>query len=354
MRKVSLLVAVLLLCILFVVPVKAQEGSIVGIAAGNPDFSTLVAAVQAADPAVLQTLSGPGPFTVFAPNNQAFSNLASYLDRNYGLTLDDLLGDTELLTNLLLYHVVNGAVFSQQVATLNGQVVPTLFPGTGIGIVVNADGSIALNNGVARVIAADIAASNGVIHVINNVVFNSLIRDGFQALADRKAEEARIAALGNSIAGVIAADPDFSILFAVIEATGQTNNLTRGGPYTLFAPTNAAFEALLGAIGITPADALAQVDIISTVLRYHLLAGRVSYDDILAADGGSLESLLGDFPFGEGEAITVDVRLRSIVGGTLLNGSAAINEVDIQADNGVIHVINRVLLPSQIRMLLGM
>ncbi|NWF69361.1 MAG: fasciclin domain-containing protein [Chloroflexi bacterium] len=163
MRKLSVLLAALLLLALAVAPTFAQ-GSIVDVAASVSDFSTLVAAVQAADPSIAEALSTGGPFTVFAPTNAAFARLLA----TYDLTLGDLVGNQELLNQVLLYHVVAGAVPASTVATLDGQTVPTLLPGAGIGITIE-NGTVVLN-GVVEVIQTDVQASNGIIHVINDVL----------------------------------------------------------------------------------------------------------------------------------------------------------------------------------------
>jgi uncharacterized surface protein with fasciclin (FAS1) repeats len=142
----------------------AQDQTIVEIAAGNPDFSTLVAAVTAADPAIVEALSGEGPLTVFAPTNEAFANLLSTLN----ISAEDLLANQELLTQVLLYHVVAGNVLAADVIALDGQFAPTLLEDESIGVSI-VDGGVVLN-GVVNVTATDIIASNGVIHVIDEVL----------------------------------------------------------------------------------------------------------------------------------------------------------------------------------------
>lgn len=172
MRKFSILAVVLMLLILSAVPVFAQ-GTVVDVAVATPDLSTLVAAVQAADPSVAAALSGAGPITVFAPSNTAFANLDTFLTENYNLGLADVLANRELLTQILTYHVVPGTYFSSQLAELNDQIIPSALPGTGIGITVS-DGTITLNS-VADVILADVGASNGVVHVIDQVILPGVI-----------------------------------------------------------------------------------------------------------------------------------------------------------------------------------
>jgi transforming growth factor-beta-induced protein len=139
-------------------PMVAAEPlpTIADIAIGNPDFSTLVAAVQAAG--LVDTLNGPGPFTVFAPTNEAFAALGQD-------TINSVLADKELLTNILTYHVVAGDVQAADVVKLNSA---TTVEGTDIKISVK-DGKVYLNDTI-QVITTDIEASNGVIHVIDGVL----------------------------------------------------------------------------------------------------------------------------------------------------------------------------------------
>jgi transforming growth factor-beta-induced protein len=137
-----------------------EPGTIVEVAAAGEDFTTLVAAVQAAG--LVETLSGDGPFTVFAPTDEAF---AAALDA-LGLTAEELLGDTELLTSVLTYHVIAGEVPASQVVTLDGESVATV---NGAEVTIGVDGDAVTVND-ANVVAVDVAASNGVIHVIDAVL----------------------------------------------------------------------------------------------------------------------------------------------------------------------------------------
>jgi uncharacterized surface protein with fasciclin (FAS1) repeats len=135
----------------------AAAGDIVAVASGNPDFSTLVAAVQAAG--LVETLQGAGPFTVFAPTNEAFAALPAGL-------VDKLLlpENKETLAKILTYHVVSGKVMAADVKAGD---VPSV-EGSNITVAV-ADGKVSLN-GSSNVVATDVAASNGVIHVIDAVI----------------------------------------------------------------------------------------------------------------------------------------------------------------------------------------
>ena len=138
----------------------SEAGTIVDVAAAAGDFTTLVAAVEAAG--LVETLSGPGPFTVFAPTDEAF---ATALD-SLGLTADQLLADTETLTSILTYHVIAGEVPSSAVVTMDGQTAATV---NGADVTIGVDGETVMVN-EATVTAVDIPASNGIIHVIDSVL----------------------------------------------------------------------------------------------------------------------------------------------------------------------------------------
>ena len=137
-----------------------QPGTIVDVAAGAGNFTVLVEAVKAAG--LVDTLSGPGPFTVFAPTDQAFADALATL----GITKEQLLADPAKLKTILTYHVVSGSVMAADVLKMDGQDVPTV---AGPTVKIKINGSTVMIND-ATVTTADIAASNGVIHVIDKVL----------------------------------------------------------------------------------------------------------------------------------------------------------------------------------------
>ena len=162
MKKVVVLVlALLALTVVPMMGVGAQAGTIVEVAAGNPDFSTLVELVTAAG--LVDTLNGEGPFTVFAPSEEAFKALPK-------ATLDAVLADKELLKSVLLYHVAPGKIMAKDAVAANGKSVGTALKGAKIDVKVK-DGKVMIDG--ATVIKTDIAASNGVIHVIDKVIVPS-------------------------------------------------------------------------------------------------------------------------------------------------------------------------------------
>ncbi len=138
----------------------AEIGTIVDVADANGSFTVLVAALQATG--LDETLAGDGPFTVFAPTDEAFTAALESL----GLTADELLADTETLSSILTYHVVAGNVPSSDVVTMDGQSVATV---NGAEVTISVDGDTVMVND-ATVVAVDVEASNGVIHVIDSVL----------------------------------------------------------------------------------------------------------------------------------------------------------------------------------------
>lgn len=138
----------------------AEEMDIVDTAVAAGDFTTLAAALEAAG--LVETLKGDGPFTVFAPTDEAFEAALADL----GLTAEELLADTETLTSILTYHVVEGEVPATDVMTLDGEMVGTV---NGATVTISIDGETVMVND-ATVVQPDVFASNGVIHVIDSVL----------------------------------------------------------------------------------------------------------------------------------------------------------------------------------------
>jgi len=275
--------------------------NIVEIAQSDPNLSTLVSAIVAAD--LTDVLSTGGPFTVFAPTNAAFAKLDPAV-------LNNIIGNPTLLTALLQYHVVSGEVNSSD---LTNGAVGTLLSGQSINV--DVSGGMVTLNGSSKVTAADIDASNGVIHVIDEVLLP----------ADFAAQTIVQIAVGN---------PDFSILVSALskpelaDLLAAANNPT--SDLTVFAPNNAAFNATLEALGKESIDDL-PIDLLKEIVTYHILGGAVMSSEL---SNGDVPTLL------PGESVTVD-----ITDGVTINGTKVI-AADIKAINGVIHVVESVLLPS--------
>jgi len=313
-------------------------GTIVDIAVGNPDFSTLVTAVTAAG--LVDVLANPdAEWTVFAPTNAAFDALPEGV-------LEMVLADNELLTRILTYHVVEGIVTSDQISTMMapsmemGAVGGDLLGGQ-LDVKLNADGTVTVNN--SNVIAADIMASNGVIHVIDAVL---LPEDVAAVVAEAYAAEAEAAAAaapaaGGTIVDIAVGNPDFSTLVTAVTAADLVDVLADPeAQWTVFAPTNAAFDALPeGVLEMVLADK----ELLTRILTYHVMQGVVTSDQVstmmapsmeMGAVGGDLMGSELDVKFFEDGKITVN--------------DANIILADVLASNGVIHAIDAVLLPPDV------
>jgi len=269
------------------------------VAAGS--FNTLVAAVSAAG--LADTLSGEGPFTVFAPTDDAFAALP---DGTIDALLADPSGD---LTQILLYHVLSGKVMAEAVA--DGLEVETLQGSTVTFSIV--DGKPMING--ATIIATDIEASNGVIHVIDAVILPPAEEEA--AMPEMNIVETAVAAGG------------FDTLVSAVTAANLVDALSGEGPFTVFAPTDEAFAALpAGTIDALLADPSGDL---TQILLYHVLSGKVMAEAV--ADGLEVETLQGS-----------NVMFSIVDGKPMING-AMIVTTDIEASNGVIHVIDAVIMP---------
>ena len=286
----------------------AQEQNIVEIAAGNPDFSILVAAVQKAE--LVEALQAEGPLTVFAPTDAAFEKLLN----EHNITAEDLLNHPQL-TDVLLYHVVAGKVLSTDLS--DGLEAETL---GGEKITVDLTDGVKINQ--STVTAADLEASNGVIHVIDTV----LVPETFQLTP--------AAELPATVVDIAVSNPDFSVLVAALQKAELVEALQAEGPFTVFAPTDEAFAKLLAELNISAEDLLNHPQL-ADVLLYHVVAGKVLSTDL--SNGLEAETL-------GGEKITVD-----LMDGVKINQSI-VTAADIQAGNGVIHVIDTVLVPETFKL----
>lgn len=282
-----------------------DDPTVLGVAQSNPQFSVLTEAVKAAG--LESTLNGAGPFTVFAPTDAAFTALLGEL----GVSKAQLLADKPLLTAVLTYHVLPAKVpkasvpVGKAITTVEGGIVEVESSGQALTI---KDG----RNRIANITATDLAANNGVVHVIDKVLLpaNRNIVETAQAL------------------------PDFSILVEAVVAANLQAALSGTGPFTVFAPTNEAFAALLTELGVTKAQLLANTSLLTSVLKYHVVSGRVLKADVpVGADIPTLET---------GKTFKIDAGLN------ITDASGRVSKItatDVLASNGVIHVIDKVILP---------
>lgn len=282
------------------------QPNIVAVAASNSNFSTLVAAVDRAG--LVPTLSGTGPFTVFAPTNDAFGRFLS----DNSLTADDLLASDQLST-VLTYHVLGAEVRSGSVTA--GKV--TTAANLPFYVSVDPTGGIWIN-GSSKVIQTDINASNGVIHVLDYVITPPV---------------QNIAQIATAAASSASA-PQFTQLVAALVRANLVDAFTGGinDDLTVFAPTDQAFQNLYTALGVSSVDQIS-IETLTDVLRYHVVPARAFSQDL--RQGASLPTLL------TGKDLTVDLGNLKINDAGLVPAS-----LNIHATNGVIHVIDRVLLPE--------
>jgi transforming growth factor-beta-induced protein len=265
------------------------------------NFSILLTALETAN--LKDAVATGGPFTLFAPTDQAFADLLDQLD----ITAPELLANPDL-ASILLYHVAPGTLRAGQLLKASTQA--TLSDGKSVLAVL--EGTDVLVNR-AKVTRANVPASNGIIHVINKVLLPP-------------AEPTSI----DSIVDVLQLDGRFSVLLAALEQTGLDDAVAGAGPFTLFAPTDDAFVSLLGELGISADQLLANPDL-SSILLYHALGSREGAFQLLRAR--NVTTLQGD---------DLSVRLRGL--GVFINNSRVINP-NVNAPNGVIHTIDKVLLP---------
>ena len=278
---------------------------IVQLAQGNADLSILVEAVVAAG--LVDTLKGAGPFAVFAPTNAAFAALLTEL----GLTKAQLLANKALLTTVLTYHVLPAKVassaipFGKAITTVQGSILK----------IDNVAGAVTITDGrnrTSKVTTPDVAASNGVVHVVDKVILP----------ADKN-----IVQTAQSL-------PQFSILVETVVAANLQGTLSGAGPFTVFAPTNDAFAGLLAELGVTKAALLANTALLTKVLTYHVVSGRVLKADV------PLNTAIATV---QGETLTVNSSLSII---DQRGRASELTATDVLTSNGVIHVIDKVILPK--------
>jgi transforming growth factor-beta-induced protein len=289
--------------------------SIVDLASQTESLSTLVSALQVTGLDV--TLSSPGAFTVLAPTNDAFD---AFLTSINAASLEDI--PVDVLTNVLLNHVIIGEVQSSSLT--NGYASTQAVSGasgTNMSIYINTDNGVTFN-GVSSVTSADVVASNGIVHIVDAVI-------GLP-----------------TVVTFAVADPNFGILVQALTRPDLTQSFvgllsipagSTPSPFTVFAPVNSAFENLLTELGISDLSAIDEPTL-SSILSYHVLVGANQLSTNLS-DGMEFSTANGDallFNFGDnGEGILTDNNGRT----------SNIIAVDVQADNGIIHAIDTVILP---------
>ena len=286
--------------------------TIVNLAVDSADLTSLVAALDRAN--LVSALNGEGPFTVLAPTNDAF---AAFLSANNFNSLEDV--PVDILTKVLLNHVISGSLISTDLSTGYANTLATsAVSQTPLSIYVDTSNGVRFN-GVSSVSAADILAVNGVIHKVDAVI-----------------------GLPN-IVTFATADPNFSTLVSALTRSDlttdfvgvlSTDSATAPAPFTVFAPINDAFNRLLIELNLA---SLSEIDepTLDVVLKYHVVGGANVLDSNLT-DNLTVSTLSGD--------ITADIS----GGARLTDSSGRVSDIiatNVQANNGVIHAINNVILP---------
>ena len=339
-----------------------ESTTVVDIIVGSEDHNTLETAVITAG--LVDALSGEGPFTVFAPTDAAFDALPEG-------TLDAVLADMDLLTSILTHHVASGSVLSTELS--DGMMITTLNE-TELMVSIN-DNGVMIDN--AMVTMADIMADNGVVHVINAVLIpedgceneDSIIESAFNTLSTCDEAVAYLVDnygytteeacawngdMGNgplfggmmvsefcectcagepvestTVVDIIVGSEDHNTLETAVITAGLVDALSGEGPFTVFAPTDAAFDALPEG---TLDAVLADMDLLTSILTHHVASGSVLSTEL--SDGMMITTL------NETELMV------SINDNGVMIDNAMVTVADIMADNGVVHVINVVLVPE--------
>jgi len=310
--------------------------SIVEIAVETDDLSLLVEALQQANAGLVETLSSEGPFTVFAPTNQAFVALLDALGDDYHSLADfDTEEEKALLVQILTYHVVAGtAAFSGDL--FDGQEIPTV-QGENVGINLK-NGTVHIEDATdknAAVVIPDVEASNGVVHVIDKVLLPQVALDFVASLSLK------------TIVEIAVKTDDLSLLVeALLQANaGLVDVLSSEGPFTVFAPTNEAFVALLDALGddyhsLADFDTEEEKALLVKVLTYHVVSGTAAFSGDLF-DGQEIPTV-------QGENVGINLKNGTVHVEDATDVNASVVIPDVEASNGVVHVINKVLLPQEV------
>jgi transforming growth factor-beta-induced protein len=273
--------------------------NIVQTASSDAQFSILTEAITKAG--LVSALEGTGPFTVFAPTNDAFNALFNQL----GVTgIEDLSAET--LTPILLNHVISGNVKAADITTGYAATLNNTAPNQNmVKIFMNKTSNVMVDG--SKVIVADVIASNGVIHAIDKVILPA-----------------------NVVTHAIN-NPNFSILVEAVVKAGLVEALSGSGPFTVFAPTNDAFSALFATLGVNGIDDLT-AEQLTPILLYHVVSGNVTASQVST---GSVPTLK--------EGSTISIIADGM--GVKLNASSNVVATDVQGTNGVIHAIDAVILP---------
>ncbi|MER2996641.1 fasciclin domain-containing protein [Pontibacter populi] len=260
----------------------------------KPTFNTLLVALAKTG---LTSTVAKEELTLFAPSDEAFAALGLYPNN---------IGNVPNLEQILLYHAVQGELYASD---LSAGFVPTL---NGAAVEVTLNGGVQVNG--ADVILADKRALNGVIHVIDEVLMPPTL---------------------NLVELALSFNPEFTILVAAVQKANLVNTLANDGPFTVFAPTNDAFVALLNELGFPNLDAVPD-ETLRDILLYHVVPGRIYSSDLST----------GDVTAANEDTFYVNTSNLTITDANGREANLVPSLLNVQATNGVVHVIDRVILPE--------
>ncbi|WP_297707103.1 fasciclin domain-containing protein, partial [uncultured Eudoraea sp.] len=311
--------------------VDYDDDSLVNLVVETESLSILEAAVIKAE--LVETLNSEGPFTVFAPNDDAFIALLDILGDDYN-GLDDF--DTEaelmLLKDILLYHVIAAEVLAADLSAGN---VPTALAENSLEIIASGDtfviGDASDTN--SNILATDFEASNGVAHIIDKVLLPQSAIDFVTSLSLK------------SIVEIAVETDDLSLLVEALQQAnaGLVELLGTEGPFTVFAPDNHAFTALLDALGddyhsLSDFDTEDEKALLVDILTYHVVSGTAAFSGDLSSGQ--------QIPTAQGESVGINITNGTVHVEDATDTNASVVIPDVEASNGVVHVINKVLLPQ--------
>ena len=279
-------------------PEEEMSNTIADIATANPEFSTLLEALTKVN-LVSAVAEGDAALTVFAPTNDAFAALLSDLNLS---SLDEVPDET--LKSILLYHVIGSKGVSDDLESGYYSTLST-YNDNYMSMYIKVDNGVSINKNT-MVTTPDIMADNGVIHVVNKVI------------------------LPPSVVNIAIDNENFTTLVDAVVKAGLVDALSAEGPFTIFAPTNAAFNDLFNTLGISGIEDLSAEQLVP-ILTYHVVPGNVLSTDLENGEVNTLNSTSN---------ITVDLS-----SGVKINNSNVV-AADIQGTNGVVHVIDKVLIPE--------
>ncbi|MBS9463745.1 fasciclin domain-containing protein [Flagellimonas sp. 389] len=304
--------------------------NIVALAESVDMLSTLMDAIELADADLVQTLSADGQLTIFAPTNDAFNALLDQLEGFEKLEDFDEEEEKALLAEILKYHVISGTVALSSDLS-DGKVLETLQTES---LKVNVDGSVFITDktdDLSEVVSADNNASNGVVHIVDKVLVP-------QAALD-------ILFPKPSIVEIVVETEQLSLLEEAVLKVGLDEDLNAEGPFTLFAPTDKAIEELFELLGdsftsFDDFDNFLELQILKQILLYHVVSGNITSNEL---SPGTVPTLL------ENENIEVIASNDTFVIGDASDIDANLEEIDKEASNGVVHIIDKILIPQEVQ-----